>query len=126
VSFLDPRLKRKGPGVYSLAVRVADNGAPSLSATQNVTITVNEVNSPPVLGTIGNKTVNELALLMFTATATDSDVPGNSLSFSLDPGAPAEQAWILPAACLLGPRLKSRGLAPIQSPFVSRTTDHLL
>jgi len=56
-------------------VRVADNGAPSLSATQNVTITVNEVNSPPVLGTIGNKTVNELALLMFTATATDSDVP---------------------------------------------------
>ena len=40
-------------------------------------------------GPIGNKTVNELSLLTFTATATDSDIPAQTLTFSLDAGAPA-------------------------------------
>jgi len=44
-----------------------------------------------VLGAIGDKTVNELTLLSFTATATDADVPANTLTFSLV-GAPAGAA----------------------------------
>jgi hypothetical protein len=46
-------------------------------------------NSPPVLDTIGNKIVDEKTLLSFTATATDPDVPAQTLTFSLGPGAPS-------------------------------------
>jgi hypothetical protein len=45
-------------------------------------------NSPPTLNPIQNQTVNEMTLLSFIATATDPD-PGQTLTFSLDPGAPA-------------------------------------
>src|SRR5439155_6646917 len=79
----------QGPGVYPVTVTATDNGSPVLAGTAGFTITVNEVNSAPVLAAIGNKTVNELATLAFTATATDSDVPANTLTFSLDAGAPA-------------------------------------
>jgi hypothetical protein len=72
-----------------VTIRVTDNGVPALNAAETITITVNEVNVAPVLGAIGNKTVNEGSLLTFTASATDSDVPANSLTYSLDPGAPA-------------------------------------
>jgi hypothetical protein len=44
-------------------------------------------NNPPVLDPIGNKTVYVNQLLAFTATASDVDA-GQSLSFTLDPGAP--------------------------------------
>ncbi len=82
----------QGPGTYPVTIRATDNGSPSLSGTAAITITVNEVNVAPVLAAIGNKTVNELATLAFTATATDADLPANGLSFSLDAGAPAGAA----------------------------------
>lgn len=51
---------------------------------ENVTITVSEVNASPTLSTIGSKSVAEDVLLTFTASASDSsDVPANSLTFSL-------------------------------------------
>ena len=40
------------------------------------------MNDAPVLGSIGNKSVNELVELTFTATATDIDVPAQTLTFS--------------------------------------------
>jgi len=46
-------------------------------------------NTAPVLGAIGNKTTNEGSLLTFTAMATDSDTPAQTLTFSLDAGAPS-------------------------------------
>ena len=79
----------QGPGSYPVTVRVTDNGTPALNAAELITITVNEVNVAPVLAAIGNKTVNELATLAFTATATDADLPANTLTFSLDAGNPA-------------------------------------
>ncbi len=45
-------------------------------------------NDPPVLDPIGNKSIDEGGLLTFIATATDPD-PNDTLTFSLDPGAPA-------------------------------------
>jgi hypothetical protein len=75
----------QGPGVHDVAVRVSDG---SESAVQAFAVTVAEVNLPPVLAPIGIHTVVEGGLLMFTASATDPDVPANTLSFSLD-GAPA-------------------------------------
>ncbi|HEY3215594.1 MAG TPA: putative Ig domain-containing protein, partial [Candidatus Eisenbacteria bacterium] len=50
---------------------------------------IREANVPPVLTAIGNKNVNEGALLSFTASATDANVPAQTLAFSLDGGAPA-------------------------------------
>ena len=67
---------------------VTDNGGPVLSDTETITVTVNEVNVAPVLGAVGDQTVDEQTLLTFTATATDGDLPANPLTFSLS-GAPA-------------------------------------
>jgi hypothetical protein len=53
-----------------------------------VTITVGNVNRPPVLGSIGSKSVDEGDLLTFTVTASDPD--GDGLTFSasnVPPGA---------------------------------------
>ncbi|MCW5781587.1 MAG: putative Ig domain-containing protein, partial [Nitrospira sp.] len=63
----------QGPGTFTFDVVVTDNGAPTLSDRETITVTVNEVNQAPTLSTIGNQTVNEGALLTFTATATDGD-----------------------------------------------------
>jgi len=52
------------------------------------TIRAIDQNDAPVLAPIGNKTVNELEELTFTAIATDEDVPADELTFSLGPGAP--------------------------------------
>ncbi|GAA4439580.1 hypothetical protein GCM10023188_36070 [Pontibacter saemangeumensis] len=45
-------------------------------------------NQPPLLGAIGNKTVNELIPLSFTAAATDDGLPDNNLRYSLTTGVP--------------------------------------
>ena len=82
----------QGPGVFPITVRVTDNGTPSLSATRSFTVTVNEVNSVPVLSAIGDQSINESNALTLTATASDSDLPANTLAFSLDAGAPSGAA----------------------------------
>jgi hypothetical protein len=76
----------QGPGAYVVGIRVSDGVA---SVSQNVTIHVNEVNAAPVLAVIASQNVDEGTLLSFTATATDADIPEQTLAFSLDPGAPA-------------------------------------
>ena len=79
----------QGPGVYPMTMRVTDNGSPALDTTRSFTITVNDVNLPPSLSHIPDQTVDEGNLLSFTAIASDPDFPANSLTFSLDDGAPA-------------------------------------
>ncbi|MDB6020018.1 MAG: Peptidase fungalysin [Pedosphaera sp.] len=79
----------QGPGVYGITVRVTDNSAPPLSDAKSFNVTVNEVNSPPVLAPIANRTVHAGSTVSFTAIATDSDLPTNTITFSLDAGAPA-------------------------------------
>lgn len=84
----------QGPGVYKFKVRVTDDGdnPDNLFDEEEITVTVSEVNKPPVLGSIGNKTVNEGSLLSFTVTATDPDIPANTLAFSLQTGGNADLA----------------------------------
>ena len=79
----------QGPGNYPVTVFVTDDGVPPLSDFKTITITVNEVNTPPVLGPIGDRTVSAGAEVSFTVEATDADLPGQTLTFSLDAGAPA-------------------------------------
>src|SRR5262249_46305285 len=79
----------QGPGTNTITVQVTDNGVPALSDVKSFTVVVNEVNTAPVLAGIANQTVNEGTLLTLTASATDADVPANTLTYSLEPGAPA-------------------------------------
>ena len=79
-------------GAHTFTVRVSDG---ELLDTEIVTVTALEVNVAPVLAPIGPRTGAELALLTFTATATDADLPANTLVFCLV-GAPAGAA-ITPA-----------------------------
>ncbi|MDB6024194.1 MAG: hypothetical protein JWM68_417, partial [Verrucomicrobiales bacterium] len=79
----------QGPGSYPITVRVTDNGSPASNDFETITVSVTEVNVAPVLATISDQTVNEGSLVTVTASATDSDVPANTKTYSLDPGAPA-------------------------------------
>src|SRR6185295_2007087 len=79
----------QGPGTYPVTIVATDNGTPALSGSAAITITVTEVNVAPVLAAIGNKSGTVGTPVTFTATATDADLPANTLTFSLDAGAPA-------------------------------------
>ena len=70
-----------GPGTHSVTVRVSD-GAGGTSET-TFTITVTESNAAPVLAAIAAQTVAEGSLLALTASATDADLPANTLTYSL-------------------------------------------
>ncbi len=78
-------------GTHTFTVVVSDG---LLTDTEEITVTVAEVNVAPVLSAIGNKEVDELVELAFTATAVDQDLPAQTLQFSLI-GAP-EGATINP------------------------------
>ncbi len=73
----------QGPSTNTITVVVTDNGAPRLSATNSFTVVVNEVNSPPVLPSQPDRTIAGLATLIVTNTASDPDIPTNSLSYTL-------------------------------------------
>jgi len=78
----------QGPSSNLVEVIVTDDGSPVLSATNTFSIIVNEVNSAPSLPAIADRTIHAGQTLVFTNSATDSDLPANTLTYSLDPGAP--------------------------------------
>ena len=73
----------QGPSTNSITVRATDNGVPNLSATSTFIVFVNEVNVAPGLSPVGPRTVVEGTLLVITNVADDSDMPANTLTFSL-------------------------------------------
>jgi PKD repeat protein len=78
----------QGPGVFQITFVVTDNGSGNLSDSETIQVTVNEVSVAPFLAPIGNKTVTEGQLLAFAATATDADIPAQTLTFGLGAGNP--------------------------------------
>ena len=71
-------------GDHTITVQVTDG---SLTDSETLTVTVNEVNVAPVLSAIGDKGTSKLVELTFTATASDTDVVDNvvnTLTFSFD------------------------------------------
>jgi hypothetical protein len=77
-----------GSTTNPITIQVLDNGRPRLGAVRRFNISVAAVNTPPTLDPIPDQTVSEGHLLVITNRATDLDV-GQTLSFSLAPGAPA-------------------------------------
>ncbi|HWH71516.1 MAG TPA: cadherin repeat domain-containing protein, partial [Candidatus Sulfotelmatobacter sp.] len=76
-------------GTNILSVVVTDNGSPALSATQSFAGIVLASNSPPTLAPIPSQTLYALATLLLTNSATDPDLPGQSLTYSLGAATPA-------------------------------------
>ncbi|MGA2502151.1 MAG: putative Ig domain-containing protein, partial [Tepidisphaeraceae bacterium] len=79
----------QGPGTYPMSLTVTDNGSPALSAMQNFTVNVAEVNQAPVLQPVANITSNNGSTVTFQAVATDADIPANTLTYSLTGTIPA-------------------------------------
>src|SRR5439155_468816 len=73
----------QGPSTNMITTVVTDNGVPPLSATNSFSVIVTEVNSTPVLSVPTTQTVTELSTLTVTNTASDADLPANTLTFSL-------------------------------------------
>jgi hypothetical protein len=78
----------QAPGTYLVSVIVRDSGLPQISATNTFNVTVYRPNTPPVLSAISDQTVYANTLLTFTVSATDTDQPPRTLTFSLGAGAP--------------------------------------
>src|SRR5664280_3285872 len=79
----------QAPSTNTISVIVQDSGQPQMSATNSFNVVVYRPNTPPVLSAIPNQTVYANTLLTFTASATDTDQPPQTLTFSLGAGAPA-------------------------------------
>ena len=76
----------QGPGSAPLILRATGPGG--LSSDFGATITINEVNTAPVVDPVTPVLGDTVTPLATTATATDLDFPANTLSWSLT-GAPA-------------------------------------
>ena len=83
-----PTGEATGPSTNVITIVVTDNGSPSLSATGLVTVVVNEVNQAPTLAPIASRAINPDMTLLLTNSAADLDLPANTLTFTLGPGAP--------------------------------------
>jgi uncharacterized membrane protein YecN with MAPEG domain len=78
----------QGPTNATITVRVTDSSPNAvneqqLSDTKTFTVTVNEVNHAPLLTVPDDQTIDELTTLNVSASATDSDIPANPLTFLL-------------------------------------------
>ena len=73
-----------GPSTNLIVARVTDvvNGT-EFHRTNRFTVVVNEVNLPPQLTVPGTQTVDELTPMNVVARASDTDLPSNSLTYSL-------------------------------------------
>jgi len=81
-----PLVNANGTNYASFTFSVQDSANTFDLIPNNFMFNVTAVNVAPVLAAIGNKSVNEQSLLTFTATATDVDVPANTLTFTLANG----------------------------------------
>ncbi len=78
----------QGPSTNLFITAVTDTNEPAideinLSMTNTFTVVVNEVNLAPVLAVPANATIDELVTCSANATATDADIPVNTLTFEL-------------------------------------------
>jgi hypothetical protein len=111
----------QGPGDYAITVIVVDN-VTSLTNTTTFQVHVNELNQAPVLNALADRTVNLGHNLIFTATASDADLPANALTFTVDPGAPSGAGITTSGAFGWNPL--ANGIQPGVYPITIRVTDN--
>jgi len=84
-----PTSEADGPGSHLIVIRVTQEGSSPLSDQYTLGVTVLEDNQPPTLAPIATIAAEEGALIRFVAGGTDPDLPAQTLTYSLNPGAPA-------------------------------------
>jgi hypothetical protein len=70
----------QGPGTNTITAVVSDG---TVSVTNSFVVIVTEANVAPALPVQTNRSINELTLLIVTNTATDSDLPADTLTYQL-------------------------------------------
>jgi hypothetical protein len=117
----------QGPSTNALTTVVTDTGTPPLSVTNSFTVIVNEFNTPPLLPVQSDRVIYANATLVVTNTATDSDLPVNTLSYQLDGpvGASIDTNGIITWTPLNqpGPSPQFVGLPPVTNTFTTIVTD---
>jgi cold shock CspA family protein len=83
-----------GPGTYTFTVKVKDGASPPGSATTSFSVTVDEVNLAPQLGSITDQANGVGDTVGFTVAASDPDLPANRLRY---------RATGLPPGLVIGP-----------------------
>ena len=91
-AFIDPNsgiftwtpTEAQGPSTNNMTVIVTDNGTPPMSTSQSFNVIVLESNEPPVLAPVSDRTIYAGATLAISNSATDPDIPTNTLTFSLN------------------------------------------
>src|SRR5438045_37646 len=73
----------QGPSTNTVSVSVTDNGVPLFRLTNTFQVNVNEVNLAPVSLHDALPMMAEQTTLNVSASATDADIPANSLTFAL-------------------------------------------
>lgn len=77
-----------GGSTVDFLVEVVDDGQPPLAAQTTVRLTVNEVNSPPMLADLADATVPEGVAWLRIVRAMDSDLPAQTLKYALKASPP--------------------------------------
>ena len=83
-----PTTEDDGPNMVIFEVRAVETLPPHLSTTRVFSVEVLERNQAPMLAPLADHTVREGETLTFQVEASDADRPAQTLTFSLDPGAP--------------------------------------
>ena len=77
-----------GPSTNVFTVIARDNGLPPLYATNSLTVIVREVNQAPLLPALPNFRISEGQTLRYTNSATDADLPAQTLTYSFGSSVP--------------------------------------
>ena len=78
-----------GGAQVDVTVTVTDQGNPAAAASTIIRLTVPETNNPPGIQPVGPQVVETGKLLTVQVSATDTDLPAQTVIFTLAPSAPA-------------------------------------
>jgi hypothetical protein len=111
-------LKKTVSNLYGNEPLNWQGGAPTPGTANFATTT----NSPPILAAIASRSIHQGYPVTFTASATDADLPGQTLSYSLDGTPPAGAS--IGAASGLFTWTPGTNQAPTTYNFTVRVTDN--
>jgi len=117
----------QGGASYPITAIVTDDATPPGTDSQTFRVSVHDWNSAPRLAPIPNQVVFEGSTLALQSEATDSDLPADLLTFSLESGAPdglvlepdtGRLTWTpssqqIPSTSLIAVRVTDNGTPPL-------------
>lgn len=89
-----------GDNIYSVSIKVLDNGSPNLFVTQDLTVTVTDLNEAPSITSSDTLSIPENTTAVTTVAVTDPD-NGQTRTFSITGGADAALFAINPTTGVL-------------------------